>query len=184
MHETHIDQLRTIPLIADEEKRVAFRTELTQLLNRYGIDNACAVPDYLLACYLDSHLITVRGLVSVRDNLHPPKLYRTHVPSDQSHAGDALGYYLNSFQKTAEVLPRCENCDGLGFIPPLKAIDAPILQRWLHEDRRRCATDAHPAGITPVLGRQASDYQYFGDDERYDYQVAKLFEKGGGPCSQ
>lgn len=61
--------------------------------------------------------------------------------------------------KDDHVLVRCENCDGLGFIPPLRATDAPTLQRWLHQSRERCHAQAHPTGIAPVLGRQASEYE-------------------------
>lgn len=39
---------------ATEEK--GFKKELTALLNRYGFDNACAMPDYILADYVEKCL--------------------------------------------------------------------------------------------------------------------------------
>lgn len=138
-----LEQIPTIPLIADEEKRVAFRLELTQLLNRYGVDNACNIPDYLLACHLDSYMLTVRDLIDVRDRLHPPnpeidEARKMHQRGMSCYFSDADRYYqhLNSFKKTAEVAVRCFNCDGKGFIVPLKAVDTPTLQRWVQESQQ------------------------------------------------
>ena len=47
-----------------------FKKELTSLLNRYGLDNACETPDYILADYVDGCLKNYCSTIAVNIAWH------------------------------------------------------------------------------------------------------------------
>lgn len=147
-----------------------FMHKLRQLLNRFGVDNACGTPDYILADLLKEHLRTWRFYATARD-LHAgyPSSLNTdqagrvvethagripipmqrgtkgpitqHAPlTEQEKADVELAREIIAKMEKAEGAVRCFNCDGLGFIAPLKATPAPTLERWLADMKTAAAS--------------------------------------------
>lgn len=68
-----------------------FEKELASILNKHGIDNACATPDFILAAYLNDCLAAYRKSVCWAGMWHsqegvPAQLRQAGPPLDQFRA--------------------------------------------------------------------------------------------------
>ena len=56
-----------------EDKIVEFEKELTQLINRYSLENRSNTPDFILAKYLVMCLVCVDHAIGVREAWYKPE---------------------------------------------------------------------------------------------------------------